>query len=351
MLIKAYAATSPTEKLIPFELERRPLGENDVQIEIDYCGICHSDIHMARNEWGWSVYPIVPGHEIVGHVTRVGAKVTKVKPGDTVGVGCMVDSCQHCNACDNHLEQYCENGMVLTYGSPDTVMGGQTHGGYSENIIVNEKFVLHVSDNLDLKGVAPLLCAGITTYSPLRHWNIKPGDKVGIIGLGGLGHMGIKLAAAMGAHVVMITTSPQKAEDAKKLGAHEVLISTDKKAMENQANSFDFLLNTIPVPHDVNPYINLMKRDTTMVIVGVLEPLSNINTTALIQQRKNIAGSLIGGIKETQEMLNFCAEHGITSDVELINIENVNEAYERVCKGDVKYRFVIDLVSHPLKIK
>jgi len=343
MNTKAYAAPSATENLAPFAFDRRTVGAKDVQIEIEYCGVCHSDIHIARNEWGGSVYPVVPGHEIIGRVAKVGEGVTGFKAGDLVGVGCLVDSCHHCPACEDDLEQYCEGGMVFTYGSPDPVMGGMTYGGYSEKIVVDEQFVLHVSEKLDTKAVAPLLCAGITTYSPLRQWQVKAGDKVGIIGLGGLGHMGVKLAAAMGAHVVMITTSPEKGADAKRLGAHEVLVSRDEAQLAAHANSFDFLLNTIPVAHDVNPYIDLMKRDTTMVIVGALALLPDVNGVGLIMKRKRIAGSLIGGIRETQEMLDFCAEHNIVSDVEMIDIQDINDAYDRVVKADVKYRFVIDM--------
>ncbi|MDY0030060.1 MAG: NAD(P)-dependent alcohol dehydrogenase [Pseudobdellovibrionaceae bacterium] len=342
---KAYAAYNATSQLEPFSFERRNPGPHDVQIDISYCGVCHSDIHMAHNDWGMSIYPVVPGHEIVGRVVAVGGRVTNFRSGDLVGVGCMVDSCQKCSACANHLEQYCENGMVMTYGSPDTDMGGMTHGGYSDKIVVNEKFVLKVSEKLDTKSVAPLLCAGITTYSPLRHWGVKKGDKVGVIGLGGLGHMGVKFAAAMGADVVMITTSPEKAADARKLGAHSVLISKDGNAMQAAANSFDFLLNTIPVGHDINPYVDLLKRDATMVIVGSLNPLPDVSGAGLILGRKRIAGSVIGGIKETQEMLDFCAEHNIVCDVEMIKMQDINAAFSRVMKSDVKYRFVIDMAS------
>jgi len=345
MNTKAYAAQSTTEQLTPFEFNRRKVGSDDIQIDIKYCGVCHSDIHMVRNDWGWSEYPIVPGHEIVGRILQVGENVNNFKEGELVGVGCLVGSCQTCSACTNNLEQYCENGMVMTYGSPDPVMGGMTHGGYSDNIVVDKKFVLKISEKLETQSIAPLLCAGITTYSPLKQWNVKAGDKVGIIGLGGLGHMGVKLAAAMGAHVVMITTSPEKGEDAKRLGAHDVLVSKDEKQMAKHANSFDFLLNTIPVSHDINPYIDLMKRDTTMAIVGILGSLPEVNIAALIMQRKRIAGSLIGGIKETQEMLDFCAEHNIVSDVEMIKIQDINSAYERIIQSDVKYRFVIDMNS------
>lgn len=292
-----------------------------------------------------SKYPVVPGHEIVGRVVAVGKDVKNHKKDDLVGVGCMVDSCQECSACKDDLEQFCEKGMVATYNGKDKHMGGHTFGGYSEMIIVREEFVLSVPKNLDEKAVAPLLCAGITTYSPLAHWKIKKGDKVGVIGLGGLGHMGIKFADAMGAHVVMITTSPEKAGDAKSLGADEVLISKDEDAMKKHAGSFDFLLNTVPVKHDVNPYLQLLKRDSTMVMVGAIEPLEPMHGGNLIIGRKSIAGSLIGGIKETQEMLDFCGEHNIVSDIELIDIDTINTAYQRVKDSDVKYRFVIDMES------
>lgn len=345
MKTAAYAAQSNTSPMTPFEIERREPGPHDVQIDILYCGICHSDIHMAHNDWNMTVYPVVPGHEIVGRVVKAGAQVKKFKPGDLVGVGCMVESCRTCPSCKEGLEQYCETGFTLTYGSPDPVSGGMTHGGYSAGVTVNEDFVLSVSEKLDAKAVAPLLCAGITTYSPLRHWKVGKGMKVGVIGLGGLGHMGVKFAAAMGAHVVMITTSPEKGNDAKKLGAHEVLISKDEKAMEGAANSFDFLLNTIPVSHDINPYVNLLRRDATMVIVGALNALPDVSGGGLILKRRSVSGSVIGGIKETQEMLDFCAEHNIVCDVEMIDMPDVNTAFERVMKSDVKYRFVIDMES------
>lgn len=343
--VKAYAAQSKTDSLKPISIERRKVLADDVEITIDYCGICHSDIHTVRNDWGGSQYPVVPGHEIIGRVVHVGANVKDFKEGDLVGVGCMVDSCQTCDSCKENLEQYCENGATFTYNSEDKHLGGHTFGGYSEKIIVDKKFVLKVPKNIDVKGTAPLLCAGITTYSPLKTWNVKKGDKVGVVGLGGLGHMGVKFASAMGAHVVMITTSPSKSKDAKELGAAEVLISTDEKQMAAHMGSFDFILNTIPVGHDTNPYIALLKRDATMVIVGAVEPLDPIHGGGLILKRKRLAGSLIGGIKETQEMLDFCGEHNIVSDVEMIDMENVNEAYERVIKNDVKYRFVIDMKS------
>lgn len=340
---KAYAAFNASDDLKPFDFNRRHVGPADVKIEIDYCGICHSDIHTAHNDWGNAQYPIVPGHEIVGHVTEIGSDVANFNVGDLVAVGCMVDSCGECDPCKDHLEQFCYNNASFTYGSPDLVSGGITQGGYSTQIVVTESFVLRVSDKLDVEGVAPLLCAGITTYSPLKHWNVGPGQKVGIIGLGGLGHMGVKFASALGAHTVMITRSSAKGEDAKALGAHEVLLSTDSAQMEAHAGSFDLLLNTIPVAHDINPYLPLLKIDKTMVAVGAT-PV-DFHTMGVIFGRKHVAGSLIGGIKETQEMLDFCAEHNIVSDVEMINMDNVNEAWERVMKSDVRYRFVIDMAS------
>ncbi len=340
---KAYATYGPTEELVPFNFERRALLPNDVLIEILYCGICHSDIHVAHNDWGGANYPFVPGHEIIGRVKAVGDAVTKFNVGDAVGVGCMVDSCQTCPSCKDGYEQYCENGNTGTYNAKDKISGGFTRGGYSNYIVVTENFVLRIPENLDLSAAAPLLCAGITTWSPLKHWNIQKGYKVGVIGLGGLGHMAVKLAHAMGAHVVMITTSESKGKDAMRLGANDVVISTDAEAMKAHQNSFDFLLNTIPVGHDANPYITLLKRDATMVFVGALEPLENFNSRLLIGKRKKVAGSMIGGIQETQEMLDFCGIHNIVSDIEIIPIQEVNKAYERVMKSDVKYRFVIDM--------
>jgi uncharacterized zinc-type alcohol dehydrogenase-like protein len=340
---KGYAAYSATEELRSFDFDRREIGAKDVKISIEYCGVCHSDIHTAHNDWGNAKYPIVPGHEIIGRVTATGAEVTKFKAGDLVGVGCLVDSCGECPSCKDDLEQFCYKGMVGTYGSPDSVMGGITQGGYSTEIVVTEHFVLKVSEKLDTKAVAPLLCAGITTYSPLVHWKVGKGQKVGVIGLGGLGHMGVKFAAAMGADVVMITTSPEKGEDAKRLGASDVLVSTDAKQMAAHAGSFDFLLNTIPVGHDINPYLPLLKIDKTMVIVGAT-PI-DLHSMGLVFGRKSIAGSLIGGLKETQEMLDFCAEHNIVSDIEMIKMEDINKAWDRVIKADVKYRFVIDMKS------
>lgn len=340
---KAYAAYAATEDLKPFDFDRRALKPDDVKIEIDYCGVCHSDIHFAHNDWGMTQYPVVPGHEIIGRVTEVGSDVKKFSPGELVAVGCMVDSCGECGSCKDDEEQFCEKGMVMTYGSPDPDSGGVTQGGYSTQIVVKESFVLSVPLNLDTKAVAPLLCAGITTYSPLSQWKVGKGQKVGIIGLGGLGHMGVKFAAAMGADVVMITTSPEKGDDAKRLGAKEVLVSKDPEQMEAHAGTFDFLLNTVPVAHDINPYIPLLKNNKTMVLVGAT-PV-DLHSMGLIFGRKHIAGSLIGGIKETQEMLDFCSEHNIVSDVEMINIQDINTAYDRVMKSDVKYRFVIDMQS------
>ncbi|MGX1024956.1 NAD(P)-dependent alcohol dehydrogenase [Psychroflexus sp. MBR-150] len=343
--IKAYGAEFSDAPLKELEIKRRELNPKDVKIKIEYCGVCHSDIHTVRNDWGGSKYPVVPGHEIIGTVEAIGDDVKDFKVGQTVGVGCMVDSCRTCPSCQDDLEQYCEQGSVGTYNGNDKHLGGHTFGGYSQQIVVDEHFVLNIPENLDIKATAPLLCAGITTWSPLSHWNVKRGDKVGVVGLGGLGHMGIKFANALGAHVVMITRSKDKAQDAKDLGAHEVLISTDDKQMQEHANSFDFLLNTIPVKHDMNPYLGLLKRDKTMVLVGAIEPLEPLHGASLILNRKRVAGSLIGGIKETQEMLDFCGKHNITCDVEMINIQNINEAYDRVTSSDVKYRFVIDMES------
>ncbi|MGB3592469.1 MAG: NAD(P)-dependent alcohol dehydrogenase [Nonlabens sp.] len=346
--VNAYAALDKDALLKPFQIERRDLRPNDVEIDILYCGVCHSDIHAKNNDWGNAKYPIVPGHEIIGKVLNVGDEVTNFKKGDLVGVGCMVDSCQTCSACEEDLEQFCENGMTGTYNGKDRIGGtsyDHTFGGYSTTILVREEFVLSVPENIDPAGAAPLLCAGITTYSPLAHWKIKKGDKVGIVGLGGLGHMGIKFAKALGAEAVMITTSPNKREDARKLGASGVLISKNTDEMENHKGSFDFILNTVPVKHDINPYLNLLKRDATMCMVGAIEPLEEMHGGNLILGRKSVAGSLIGGIKETQEMLDFCGEHNITSDIEMIDIQNINDAFERVQDSDVKYRFVIDMAS------
>jgi uncharacterized zinc-type alcohol dehydrogenase-like protein len=341
-----YAASSATSPLAPLKFQRRDTGAQDVQIEIQYCGVCHSDLHTVRNEWGGAVYPCIPGHEIVGRVTAVGKDVTRFKVGDRAGVGCMVDSCQSCASCDEGLEQFCENGFTGTYGGVEKVIGGPNHGGYSNNIVVKEHFVLKIPAKLDLAATAPLLCAGITTYSPLRHWKIGKGHKVGVVGLGGLGHMAIKLAHAMGAKVVLFTTSPDKAEDAKRLGADEVVISKDKAQMKAHRNSLDYILNTVAASHNLDAFLALLKRDGTMTLVGVPAlPHPSPSVANLVFKRRTLAGSLIGGIAETQEMLDFCAEHGIVSDIEMIPIQKINEAYERMLKSDVKYRFVIDMAS------
>ncbi|MCB5188522.1 NAD(P)-dependent alcohol dehydrogenase [Methylobacillus caricis] len=341
----SYAAHDPKSPLSPFSFERREVGANDVQIEILYCGVCHSDLHQARDEWGNSTFPMVPGHEIVGRVTKVGNAVTKFKVGDLAGVGCLVDSCGTCPDCAEGLEQYCNN-SVFTYNSPDKHNGKSTYGGYSNLIVVDQSFTLKVSEKLDLAAVAPLLCAGITTYSPLKHWKVGKGHKVGIVGLGGLGHMGLKFAHAFGAHTVLFTTSPGKAEDAKRLGADEVVISKNPKEMQQHLQSFDFILNTVAAPHDLDQFMSLLKRDGAMCLVGVPDsPHPSPSVGNLIFKRRTLAGSLIGGIKETQEMLDFCAEHGITSDIELIPIQQINAAFERMLKSDVKYRFVIDIAS------
>ena len=344
--VSAYGARSAQSTLSPLTIERREVGANDVQVEIMYCGVCHSDLHTVRNEWQNTTYPAVPGHEIIGRVTKVGAKVTKYKEGEVVGVGCMVDSCRTCESCKAGLENYCESpeGLTATYNSPDKHTGKMTYGGYSTSIVVDEHFVLKIKATKDLAAVAPLLCAGITTYSPLRHWGVKKGMRVGIVGLGGLGHMALKLSHAFGANTVLFTTSAGKADDAKKLGADEVVVSKDAAAMEKQANKFDLILDTVSANHDTNAYLNLLKRDGTLVQVGAPEQLPVI-PFGLIFKRRTIAGSLIGGIPETQEMLDFCAERGIVSDVEVIPMENINEAYERMLKSDVKYRFVIDMQS------
>ncbi len=345
----AYAAFDAKKPLASFDFERREVGPHDVQFEILFCGVCHSDIHQARSEWAGTVYPLVPGHEMVGKVTKVGAHVKGFKPGDLAAVGCMVDSCRTCPSCLAGEEQFCDTpgGMVLTYNSPDKHMPGKpTYGGYSTHIVVDEKFVLHVSPKLNLPAVAPLLCAGITTYSPLRHWKVTKGQKVGIVGLGGLGHMGVKFSHAFGAHTVLFTTSPGKADDARRLGADEVVVSKNADEMAKHVGSFDFILDTVSVAHDLDAYTALLKRDGTLCLVGAPPtPHPSPSIINLIFRRRQIAGSLIGGIRETQEMLDFCAEHNIVSDIELIPIQKINEAYDRVVKGDVKYRFVIDSAS------
>ncbi len=340
-----YAGKSPTDSLKPFNFERRDPTARDVAIEILYCGVCHSDLHTVRNEWGGCNYPCVPGHEIVGRVTKVGSGVTKFKVGDLAAVGCMVDSCHECPSCKENLEQFCEKGAIFTYNGPDKHTGGITYGGYSDSIVVDESFTLKVPTNLDLAAVAPLLCAGITTYSPIKRWGIEKGDKVGVVGLGGLGHMALKFAHAFGAKVVLFTTSPGKAEDAKRLGADEVVISKNPDEMNQHLGTFDFIIDAVSADHDINIYLNLLKRDGTLTLVGAPEkplPLSSFN---LIFGRKILTGSLIGGIKETQEMLDFCSEHNIVSEIEMIDIDYINTAYERLLKSDVKYRFVIDMQS------
>lgn len=340
-----YAAHDHQSPLAPFNFERRTPTATDVQIEILFCGVCHSDIHQVRNEWGNSKFPMVPGHEIVGRVTGVGNSVKNFEIGELVGVGCMVGACGNCRDCREDLEQFC-NSAVFTYNSTDPHSGDLNYGGYSKQIVVDQHFVLHVSERLNPAGVAPLLCAGITTYSPLRHWKVGRGQKVGIVGLGGLGHMGVKFAHALGAHVVLFTTSPGKTDDAKRLGAHETVISTDPVAMTEHLASFDFILDTVAAPHNLDAYTALLKRDGTLCLVGVPDkPHPAPMVGNLIFKRRSIVGSLIGGIKETREMLDFCAEHQITADIELIPIQAINEAYERVLKSDVKYRFVIDLDS------
>jgi uncharacterized zinc-type alcohol dehydrogenase-like protein len=344
-ITKAYAAYDASSPLRDFELERRETGPHDVQIEILYCGVCHSDIHQVRNEWGNSIFPMVPGHEIVGRVKKVGAQVTKFKEGDLAGVGCLVDSCRECSKCKKGLEQYCENGSVGTYNSKERDGKTVTYGGYSKQIVTTEEFVLKVSDKLDVKAVAPLLCAGITTYSPLRKWGITKGHKVGVLGLGGLGHMAVKFAVSFGAEVTMLSHSPSKEADAKRLGAHRFALTKDEDTLKSLYKYFDFIIDTVSAPHDYNIYLNLLNTDGVLICVGAPPDPAQIPAFNLIMERRSIAGSLIGGIPETQEMLDYCAEHDIVSDVEMIDIKNINEAYERMMKGDVKYRFVIDLAT------
>ncbi|TGN08521.1 NAD(P)-dependent alcohol dehydrogenase [Leptospira ilyithenensis] len=344
--VLGYAAKSPTVPLAPYQFDRRATRTDDVEIEILYCGVCHSDLHQARNDWGGSVYPMVPGHEIIGRVLSVGSKVTRFKAGDRVGVGCMVDSCRHCSACKRGLEQYCEQLPTYTYNAVDRHDGMSTQGGYSEKIIVSDAFVVKIPDGLDLKGAAPLLCAGITTWSPLVHWKVRKSSKVAVIGLGGLGHMAIKFAKALGADVTLFTRTPGKEADAKRLGADKIVLSTNAEQMSGVANQFDLIIDTVPSIHDLNPYLPTLSLDGTLVLVGYLGGLEPVlNTVPLILARKSVAGSVIGGIAETQEMLDFCGKHGITSDVEVIPIQNINDAYERMLKSDVKYRFVIDIAS------
>ncbi|TKC63973.1 NAD(P)-dependent alcohol dehydrogenase [Pedobacter hiemivivus] len=343
--VKSYAAKSADKPLEPFQIDRREPQVDDVEIKILYCGVCHSDIHTARNEWGGTMYPIVPGHEIVGKVTRVGSDVSRFKVGDTVGVGCFVDSCGHCGNCKEHNEQYCENGVSQTYNSLLQDKKTITYGGYSTHIVVTQKFVLNISDKLPLEKVAPLLCAGITTYSPLKHWNVKAGDKVAVVGLGGLGHMAVKIAASMGADVTVLSRSKDKEKDAAKLGAHHFELTTDPDNMKRMGSSFNFIIDTVSAEHDYNQYLALLKTNGVMVLLGAPPKPSEVSAFQLIGGRRSLVGSLVGGIKETQEMLDYCAEHNITSDIELINIDQINEAYERTLAGDVHYRFVIDMAS------
>ncbi|HET6716796.1 MAG TPA: NAD(P)-dependent alcohol dehydrogenase [Nitrososphaeraceae archaeon] len=346
MNVLGYAAPSAKAKLAPYQFERRDIRADDVVIEILYCGICHSDVHHVNNDWGGTTYPIVPGHEIIGRVVNVGPDVTRFKPGDHVGVGCMVDSCQHCAACQQGLEQYCEEGPTLTFDNLDRHDQMRTFGGYSEKIIIREKFVLRIPEELDLKGAGPLLCAGITSWSPLRHWRVREGTNVGVVGLGGLGHMMLKLAKALGGNVTLFSRSPGKEQDAHRLGADNVVISTDANQMAAVNNKFDLIIDTVPYAHDINPYMPSLAINGTLVIVGFLGNLEpTLNTVPLIMGRKSVAGSVIGGIAETQELLDFCGEHRITADVEVIKVQDVNEAYKRMLKSDVKYRFVIDMAS------
>lgn len=343
--VKAYGTDAPETDLNQMQIKRRHVTPTDVEIEILYCGVCHSDLHFARNDWGMTQYPVVPGHEIVGKVTQVGANVSNYKMGDIVAVGCLVDSCRTCNNCKNDLEQYCPE-WVGTYGGYDKHLEEPTHGGYSQSIVVDEAFVLKVPENLDLAGIAPVLCAGITTWSPLRHWNVNESSKVAVVGLGGLGHMAIKLAHALGAHVTLFSRSPNKIQDAKDLGADDVIISTDATQMEKAAGQFDVIIDTVPYEHDLNPYIGTLNTNGTLVVVGYLGPLDPMLVTVpMIMGRRSVAGSLIGGIAETQELLDFCGKHNITSEVEVIDIQDINTAYERMLKSDVHYRFVIDMKS------
>jgi alcohol dehydrogenase (NADP+) len=345
MKTNAYAAQNATTPLEPFSFQRRDVGKHDVQIEILYCGVCHSDLHTVRSEWQGTTYPCVPGHEIVGRVMNVGAKVNKFKKGDTVGVGCMVDSCLTCANCKDNLEQFCENGTIWTYNAPDKHTDGITYGGYSESIVVDKAFVLKIPKNLDLAATAPLLCAGITTYSPMHYHNVTKGQKVGVVGLGGLGHMGVKLAKALGANVVVFTTSSNKVEDALRLGADEVVNSKNEDEMKKHLNSFHFILDTVSAKHDINAYLVLLKRDGNLTQIGVPPDPLSLNVGSLIYGRRSLSGSLIGGIKETQEMLDFCGKHNVTADIELIPMQKIDEAYDRLVKSDVKYRFVIDMAS------
>lgn len=344
--VKAFGTEAADADLKELNINRREVTEKDIEIEILYCGVCHSDLHTARNDWGFTSYPAVPGHEIVGKITKVGNNVTKFKVGDLAAVGCLVDSCRTCSSCAQDLEQYCLNGWVGTYNGADKHLGGMTYGGYSEKVVVDEHFVLKVPSNLDLAAVAPLLCAGITTWSPLRHWKVTKGSKVAVVGLGGLGHMAIKLAKGLGAEVTLFSRTPDKEKDALDLGADAVVISTDENQMNSVSGTFDLIIDTVPYVHDVNPYVATLNLSGTLVLVGYLGGLEPIlNTVPMIMGRKSIAGSLIGGIAETQEMLDFCGKHNIVSDIEIIKMQEINEAYERMIKSDVKYRFVIDMSS------
>ena len=344
--IKAFGTQSPKDDLKEIKIERRAVTDNDIEIEILYCGVCHSDLHTARNDWGGTVYPAVPGHEIVGKVTSVGANVTKLKVGDYAAVGCLVDSCRTCASCKEDLEQYCLNGAVGTYNGKDKYFGTQTFGGYSEKVVVDEHFVLKVPANLNLAAAAPLLCAGITTWSPLKHWKVGKGSKVAVVGLGGLGHMAIKLAKGLGAEVTLFSRTPSKTQDALELGADAVVISSDEQQMKAVGGKFDLIIDTVPYVHDVNPYISTLSVSGTIVLVGYLGPLEPIiNTVPMVLGRKSIAGSLIGGLAETQQMLDFCGAHNIVSEIEIINMQDINAAYERMLKSDVRYRFVIDMSS------
>ncbi len=343
--VKAYAAQDAKTPLAPWTFERRDPGPHDVQFDILYCGVCHSDLHQIRDEWGGAIFPMVPGHEIVGKITRVGSAVKKFKVGDLAGVGCMVDSCRKCEYCEQGLQQYCSNGMSLTYNGLEQDKKTVTYGGYSKMIVVNEDFALHISDKLPLQNVAPLLCAGITTYSPLRYWKIGKGHKVAVLGLGGLGHMAVKFAVAFGAEVTMLSTSPAKEADAKRLGAHKFVLTSDKAGVNTVRSSFDFIIDTVSAPHDYNMYLSMLRTNGVHICVGAPPTPTEILGFNLIMGRKSVAGSTIGGIPETQEMLDFCAAHNIVSDVEMINIKDIHTAYERMLKGDVRYRFVIDMAT------
>ena len=341
--VKAYAAPSATQPLAPFELDRRDVGPDDLLIDIAFCGVCHTDIHQARDEWGHGLFPMVPGHEIIGRVAQVGHRVKDFKPGDLAGVGCLVDSCRACPSCQEHLEQFCQKTPAFTYNGTEMDRSTPTYGGYSARIVVDRAFALHISPSLDPAGAAPLLCAGITTYSPLRHWGAGGNSQVGVVGLGGLGHMAVKLAAAMGAEVTMLSTSAAKEADARRLGATGFGLTSDPATFQRMAGRFDLIIDTISAPHDYNAYLGMVRRDGAMVLLGVPPQPVPVAATSLILGRKTLAGSLIGGIKETQEMLDFCAEHNVTADIELIPVQDVNQAYERMIKGDVRYRFVLDM--------